>query len=201
VNALETILYDTSRLFLTPVLLLLCAMFAYAVFAVGALLFDLAVRRRPRAGRPLHRWKQRHPHSNDTALELQVLKRLEPLRITSRVAPMLGLVATMIPMGPALVAVAAGNAQGVRGGDRGAAGGIDDLCRAVDPPALAAGRAEPAAARRACAAGARGAGACGSWARAACAFGACPNGACACLAACSPASSTTTMATTRSCRW
>ena len=112
-NALETILYDTSRLFLTPVLLLLCAMFAYAVFAVGALLFDLAVRRRPRAGRPLHRWKQRHPHSNDTALELQVLKRLEPLRITSRVAPMLGLVATMIPMGPALVAVAAGNAQGV----------------------------------------------------------------------------------------
>lgn len=112
-NALETILYDTSRLFLTPVLLLLCAMFAYAVFAVGALLFDLALRRRPRAGRPLHRWKQRHPHSNDTALELQVLKRLEPLRITSRVAPMLGLVATMIPMGPALVAVAAGNAQGV----------------------------------------------------------------------------------------
>ena len=67
-NALETILYDTSRLFLTPVLLLLCAMFAYAVFAVGALLFDLAVRRRPRAGRPLHRWRQRHPHSNDTAL-------------------------------------------------------------------------------------------------------------------------------------
>jgi biopolymer transport protein ExbB/TolQ len=112
-NALETILYDTSRLFLTPVLLLLCAMFAYAVFAVGALLFDLAARRRARAARPLHRWKQRHPLSNDTALELQVLKRLEPLRITSRVAPMLGLVATMIPMGPALVAVAAGNAQGV----------------------------------------------------------------------------------------
>jgi biopolymer transport protein ExbB/TolQ len=112
-NALETILYDTSRLFLTPVLLLLCAMFAYAVFAVGALLFDLAARRRPRAARPLHRWKQRHPQANETSLELQVLKRLEPLRITSRVAPMLGLVATMIPMGPALVAVAAGNAQGV----------------------------------------------------------------------------------------
>lgn len=112
-NALETILYDTSRLFLTPVLLLLCAMFAYAVFATGVLLFDLAARRRPGADQPLHRWKQRHPQCNETALELQVLKRLEPLRITSRVAPMLGLVATMIPMGPALVAVAAGNAQGV----------------------------------------------------------------------------------------
>lgn len=112
-NALETILYDTSRLFLTPVLLVLCAMFAYAVFAAGVLLFDLAARRRPGAHQPLHRWKQRHPQCNETALELQVLKRLEPLRITSRVAPMLGLVATMIPMGPALVAVAAGNAQGV----------------------------------------------------------------------------------------
>jgi biopolymer transport protein ExbB/TolQ len=29
------------------------------------------------------------------------------------VAPMLGLVATMIPMGPALIAVSAGNAQGM----------------------------------------------------------------------------------------
>jgi biopolymer transport protein ExbB/TolQ len=46
-------------------------------------------------------------------VELHLLKLLEPLRITSRVAPMLGLVATMIPMGPALVAVAAGNAQGM----------------------------------------------------------------------------------------
>ena len=41
------------------------------------------------------------------------LKELEGLRLCSRVAPMLGLVATMIPMGPALVAVASGQSSGV----------------------------------------------------------------------------------------
>jgi biopolymer transport protein ExbB/TolQ len=46
-------------------------------------------------------------------LELAVLKELEGLRLCSRVAPMLGLVATMIPMGPALVAVASGQSSGV----------------------------------------------------------------------------------------
>lgn len=112
-SALENVLYETSRLFLTPVLLILCAMFLYAVFTVGMLLFDGVVRQRQGAHQPLQQWRQRNPQANDTALELQVLKWLEPLRITSRVAPMLGLVATMIPMGPALIAVSAGNAQGV----------------------------------------------------------------------------------------
>lgn len=112
-NALESFLYESSRLFLTPVLLLLCAMFVYALFTVGMLLYDLVAHRRPTSRQPLQRWKDRHPQANDNALELHVLKLLEPLRIISRVAPMLGLVATMIPMGPALVAVAAGNAQGM----------------------------------------------------------------------------------------
>jgi biopolymer transport protein ExbB/TolQ len=111
-NALEGFLYETSRLFLTPVLLLLCAMFVYALFTVGMLAYDLLASRTA-AHAPLQRWKERNPQANDAALELHVLKLLEPLRITSRVAPMLGLVATMIPMGPALVAVAAGNAQGM----------------------------------------------------------------------------------------
>ena len=113
-NALETFLYETSKFFLTPVLVILCGMFLYALFAVGALLVDLAVRRfAGKARMPLVRYKQRHPQANAEAVELHLLKLLEPLRITSRVAPMLGLVATMIPMGPALVAVAAGNAQGM----------------------------------------------------------------------------------------
>ena len=46
-------------------------------------------------------------------LELWILKRLEWLRITSRTAPMLGLVATMIPMGPALLALTRSDAQSV----------------------------------------------------------------------------------------
>jgi biopolymer transport protein ExbB/TolQ len=58
-------------------------------------------------------YRRRHPQANAEAVELYLLKLLEPLRVTSRVAPMLGLVATMIPMGPALVAVSSGNAQGI----------------------------------------------------------------------------------------
>lgn len=113
-NALEAFLYEISKFFLTPVLVVLCAMFLYAVFAFGTLLFDLALRlRRGRARQPLWRYRQCHPQANAEAVELHLLKLLEPLRITSRVAPMLGLVATMIPMGPALVAVAGGNAQGI----------------------------------------------------------------------------------------
>lgn len=41
------------------------------------------------------------------------MKQLEWLRITSRSAPMLGLVATMIPMGPALLALTRNDAQGI----------------------------------------------------------------------------------------
>lgn len=113
-NALETFLYETSKFFLTPVLVILCGMFIYALFALGALLIDWGVRRfAGKARMPLVQYKQRHPQANAEAVELQLLKLLEPLRIVSRVAPMLGLVATMIPMGPALVSVASGNAQGI----------------------------------------------------------------------------------------
>lgn len=113
-NALETFLYETSKFFLTPVLVVLCAMFAYALFALGMLCFDLFLSAtRGQMRQPLQRYRHAHPDANAEAVELHLLKLLEPLRITSRVAPMLGLVATMIPMGPALVAVAGGNAQGM----------------------------------------------------------------------------------------
>ena len=41
------------------------------------------------------------------------MRRLEWLRLTSRTAPMLGLVATMIPMGPAMLALTRSDAAGV----------------------------------------------------------------------------------------
>ncbi|WP_211099105.1 MotA/TolQ/ExbB proton channel family protein [Azospirillum brasilense] len=46
-------------------------------------------------------------------LELWIMKRLEWLRVVARSAPMLGLVATMIPMGPALLALIRNDAQGI----------------------------------------------------------------------------------------
>ncbi|WP_244499906.1 MotA/TolQ/ExbB proton channel family protein [Tardiphaga robiniae] len=46
-------------------------------------------------------------------LELWILKRLEWLRVVSRTTPMLGLVATMIPMGPALLALTNNDARSI----------------------------------------------------------------------------------------
>ncbi len=113
-NAIELFLFETSKFFLTPVLLLLCLMFVYALFSLGQMLIDLLARlRRPYGLQPLHSFWARHSDRGLDGLELHVLKQLEVQRIVSRVAPMLGLVATMIPMGPALVAVAAGDTKGM----------------------------------------------------------------------------------------
>lgn len=113
-NGIETLLYEISKLFLVPVLVLLCVMFIYALFCMGMLLLDLTLRM-TRGGdrRPLTRYARQKPQASQDDLELQVLRQIEWQRIVSRTAPMLGLVATMIPMGPALVAVSNGNTQGM----------------------------------------------------------------------------------------
>lgn len=113
-NTLEAFLYEISKFFLTPVLVVLCLMFVYALFALGMWLFELAWRQFGGRGMgALQRYAAANPQANQEALELHLLKLIEPLRIVSRVAPMLGLVATMIPMGPALIAVSSGNAGGI----------------------------------------------------------------------------------------
>jgi hypothetical protein len=106
-NGLETGLYEVSRLFLVPILVLIAAALAYALVALGMFAVEVIQRGRgryrPVIGGPLQ--------SDD--LELLIMKRLEWLRIVSRTAPMLGLVATMIPMGPALLALSRGDAASV----------------------------------------------------------------------------------------
>jgi biopolymer transport protein ExbB/TolQ len=113
-NGIESFLYEISKFFLTPVLILLCMMFVYALFCLGTLLFDLGLRSfRGKGRQPITQYARANPKATQEDLELQVLKQIEVQRIVSRIAPMLGLVATMIPMGPALIAVSAGNAQGM----------------------------------------------------------------------------------------
>lgn len=106
-NSLELSLYEVSRLFLFPILLLIGLALAYAFVALGMFLVDAVQRwrgsRRPGLPEGLH--------SDD--IELSIMKRLEWLRIVSRTAPMLGLVATMIPMGPALLGLSRGDAKSV----------------------------------------------------------------------------------------
>lgn len=110
----ETFLFEISKVFLTPVLVVLLAMFVLALFYLGMLLVEGLLRiARGRGVQSLTRYVRANPHANQEQLELHLLKLIEPLRVTSRVAPMLGLVATMIPMGPALVAVSAGDTQGI----------------------------------------------------------------------------------------
>jgi hypothetical protein len=110
--ALEATLYDLSRLFLVPVMVLILVALAFAVVSLGGFLVEAARRLRGGAAAPLAVHQQRTGCTTDD-LELLVLRRLEWLRIVARTAPMLGLVATMIPMGPALLALGANDGQAV----------------------------------------------------------------------------------------
>ncbi|OWK27967.1 MotA/TolQ/ExbB proton channel family protein [Sphingomonas mucosissima] len=110
--ALEATLYDVSRLFLVPVMVLILAALAYAVVSLGGFATEAVQRARGQRNGRLRAHQQRTGCAVDD-LELVVLRRLEWLRIVSRAAPMLGLVATMIPMGPALLALGSNNGQAV----------------------------------------------------------------------------------------
>lgn len=107
---LEQLLADISGVFLAPVLFILLAMFLYALYELGMFSWEVIMRASNKgADKPLTRYWQTRPELDQQEVELYLLKQLEPLRLVSRIAPMLGLVATMIPMGPALMAVASGN--------------------------------------------------------------------------------------------
>ncbi|MFV0679824.1 MotA/TolQ/ExbB proton channel family protein [Ottowia sp.] len=112
---LEGAMFSISQLFLTPVLVLVALLFGYAFYALGAFAWQAwqraGARGRERGDFAGHELLQIHaatPALSADELEALALKRLEPARIAARVAPMLGLVATMIPMGPALQALADG---------------------------------------------------------------------------------------------
>lgn len=103
-NVLEAGLYDLAGLFMVPVMLLILAALAYAFLALGGFGMEAWQRLRGRHRSSLSAFKAKSGAASDD-LELWILKRLEWVRIVSRTAPMLGLVATMIPMGPALLAL------------------------------------------------------------------------------------------------
>lgn len=106
---IENGMHDLGQLFLLPVLLAILLLFAFAFHALGAFLWQAWQRhRRHPAGFEITAAHQADPLADIAELEALALKRLEGVRLVSRVAPMLGLVATMIPMGPALKALAEG---------------------------------------------------------------------------------------------
>lgn len=103
---LETGFAHIAQALLWPVLILVALGFVYALWTAGATLMEAVQRRRPG-----FRLLTVAEGSNLEALELQVVRRLEAPRLLGRVAPLLGLIATMVPLGPALQSVAAGQGQ------------------------------------------------------------------------------------------
>jgi len=114
-HSLEVLMYQVGQVFLIPTLAVIALLFFYAFYALGAFAVQWWQRRRtvmsfddPR-GYPLVAWARGRTAINDDDLDIKAHKLLELQRIVTRVAPMLGLVATMIPMGPALKGLSDGN--------------------------------------------------------------------------------------------
>lgn len=119
---------DVSELFMAPVIIAILIMFVFSLFALGRFISQSLIRRKGAtehvrqvkegkpsllAGYEIHNYFVQNPKASEDELEVFALKKLETLRIVTRLSPMLGLIATMVPMGPALKALADGNIQGI----------------------------------------------------------------------------------------
>lgn len=125
---IEQLMAQASTLLMTPVIIAIVVLLIYAIWALGRFMSQWTVRRSNKlvytrhisqgfgatvAGYPIHNYFIENPNASEDELEVVALKELENLRIVTRISPMLGLIATMIPMGPALQALADGNIQGI----------------------------------------------------------------------------------------
>lgn len=113
---IDSLMYGVGQLFLIPVLIAISLLFLYAFVALGAFVRQ-AVQRKSGVGSAfeLLTMRQCEPALSLAELEAEAMNRLEFIRIATRVTPMLGLVATMIPMGPALRALGEGQLADVSG--------------------------------------------------------------------------------------
>ena len=128
IQSIESLMASVSEILMAPVLLAIFVLFIYAFFALGHFISQYLARKQGRsdyqqqlkqesankvAGYTIHNYFVQNPKASEDELEVFALKKLEKLRIVTRIAPMLGLIATMIPMGPALKALSDGNIQGI----------------------------------------------------------------------------------------
>jgi len=130
IRNLEELMYQMSDFFMAPVLILLAALFAYSLMALGSFACQAWQRRSNRQsyrqqtsasksvvnaleGYPLVTLISENPDISRDELDMAAFEELEGVRTVSRLAPMLGLIATMVPMGPALKSLADGNIQGI----------------------------------------------------------------------------------------
>ncbi|MGR6871534.1 MotA/TolQ/ExbB proton channel family protein [Pseudomonas sp. HK3] len=118
ISSIEFFMYRISDLLLAPVLLAILFVFFFGFYSLGQVAMQAWQRRAGQAvalnrGFELHQYQAATQTRDFDELELFAFKRLEFLKLVTKVAPMLGLIATMIPMGPALKSLADGNIQGI----------------------------------------------------------------------------------------
>ncbi|CAM4319298.1 MotA/TolQ/ExbB proton channel family protein [Vibrio neonatus] len=112
-NQIETLVYQFSTLFMQPIMVLILLIVLYSLYSLGRFMMESVQRRSKTFNSSLARYAQKTQNYSSGHLELRVIKELEPLRLISRSGPMLGLVTTMIAIGPALVAMGEGNIERV----------------------------------------------------------------------------------------
>ncbi|SFD12740.1 MotA/TolQ/ExbB proton channel family protein [Pseudoalteromonas denitrificans] len=128
IQIIESLMANVSEILMTPVLVSILVLFIYAIYTLGRFVSQYLIRKKnglayfkniknktaqQLTGYPIHNYFVKNPNASEDEIEVYALKKLETLRIVTRVAPMLGLIATMIPMGPALKSLADGNIQGI----------------------------------------------------------------------------------------
>ncbi len=132
ISQLEQLMFQLSDYFMAPVLVLIAVLFLYSLFASGQFMAQSVQRKKQKANYlnllgsnlgdvkqlnlsayPLANLANAFPNVSKDKLDVAALEELEGVRNVSRLAPMLGLIATMVPMGPALKSLADGNIQGI----------------------------------------------------------------------------------------
>ncbi len=113
---MENLAYQVSQVLLQPVLIGIYLSFVYGFVEVGRMAALLWLRHqhplvtKAQPGYPILNYFFTQETVTLNEVEVYALKKLETVRIVTRLTPMLGLIATLIPMGPALVALSENNA-------------------------------------------------------------------------------------------
>lgn len=100
----DTFLYQVANIFLWPAIIMILAALFFSLFSIGTILIEIFYRSRGQLQTELTNYANQSGIALDD-LELWIMQRLELFRLTSRVSPLLGMVATLIPLGPALLAM------------------------------------------------------------------------------------------------
>ncbi len=113
---MENLAYQVSQVLLQPVLIGIYLSFIYGIVEMGRMVALLWLRHqnplvtKAQPGYPILNYFLTQKSVSLNEVEVYALKKLETVRIITRLTPMLGLIATLIPMGPALVALSENNA-------------------------------------------------------------------------------------------